>query len=363
MKAIILAGGGGTRLWPVSRKNMPKQVEAIIGDATLLRATYDRIRVGFAPEDIYVTIAEAHADVVRGQLPDLPIDNLVLEPCRRETAAAIGYALSRIAKNDPQATFVTVNSDAFVRDVPEYHRALRAAEQAVQADPTRTVLVGIPPTYPETGYGYIKMGSPAHSVEIGGKSFAVHAVERFVEKPDLVTAEKYLADGGYLWNPTLIVGRIDHFLSLYRSLLPTHALYFDRIAASFGTEDEDETVRSHFARIPAISIDYGILEKAEGMSVMPANFGWADVGHWRAVCDILAPTPEENVVKGRHVGVDSHGNLIYGFGDKLIATAGVRDMVIIDTGDAVLVCAKDRAQDVKKIVGALEEDLELQKYL
>lgn len=363
MKAIILAGGGGTRLWPVSRKHTPKQVEAIIGDDTLLRATYDRVRQGFAPEDIFVATAEAHADIVRAQLPELPADNLIAEPCRRETAAAIGYALLRVAARDPQATFVTVNSDAYVRDVPQYHRVLRAAEQTVNADPSRTVLVGIRPAYPETGYGYIKTGSETATAKVEDADFALHVLERFVEKPDLETAEKYLAEGGYLWNPTLIVGRVDTFLNLYKQHLPTHALYFDRMRDAFGTEDEDEVVRSHFARIPAISIDYGILEKAEGMLALPADFGWADVGHWRAVSEILADNPAANVIKGRHVGIDSESNLIYGYGGKLIATAGIRDMIIIDTGDAVLVCPKDRAQDVKKIVGALEEDLELQKFL
>lgn len=363
MKAIILAGGGGTRLWPVSRKTTPKQVEPIIGEKSLLRATFDRVRRGFAPEDIYVATAESHADLVCAQLPELVDANLVTEPCRRETAAAIGYALLRVAERFPHETFVTVNSDAYVRDVDEYHRVLAAAAKVVEADPAKTVLVGITPSYPETGYGYIKMGGEVMEVESGRSTYAVHAVERFVEKPDLETARKYLAEGGYLWNPTLIVGRVDTFLGLFAKHLPTHALYFDRMRAAFGTEDEDEAVRSHFARIPAISIDYGILEKEEQMVVLPADFGWADVGNWRTVRDILAARPEENIVKGRHVGIESNGNLIYSFSGKLVATAGVCDMIIIETGDALLVCPKDRAQEVKALVGAMEDDLDLQKYL
>src|SRR5688572_6533208 len=295
MKAIILAGGGGTRLWPVSRKTTPKQVEPIIGEKSLLRSTYDRVRKGFDPQDIYVATAESHADLVRAQLPELKEENLVLEPCRRETAAAIGYALLRVAAKHPNATFVTVNSDAYVRDIDEYHRVLRAAEKSVEADPGQTVLVGITPSYPETGYGYIKAGAEALSVLSSGKLYAVSAGERFVEQPALPTAKRYLAEGGFLWNPTLIVGRVDTFLELYKKHLPTHALYFERMAASFGTEDEDESVRSHFARIPAISIDYGILEKEERMRVLPADFGWADVGNWRTVSDILSSAaPGEN---------------------------------------------------------------------
>ncbi len=363
MKAIILAGGGGTRLWPVSRKTTPKQVEPIIGEKSLLRSTYDRIRHGFAKEDIFVATAESQADLIREQLPELPPENLIQEPCRRDTAAAIGYALLKIAERDPHATFVTVNSDAYVRDVEEYHRVLVAAGLAVEKYPDHVVLVGIKPSYPETGYGYIKAGPTAFRTAVDGMEYPVHDVERFVEKPDLATAERYLADGSYLWNPTLLVAKVGHFLSLFREHLPTHALYFDRMREAFGTDDEDETVRAHFARIPAISIDYGVLEKEKRFFVIPADFGWADVGHWRTVRDILATNPKENVVKGRHVGLESDGNLIYGFSGKLIATAGVCDMIIIETGDALLICPKDRAQDVKKIVSQLEDDLDLQKYL
>lgn len=372
MKAVILAGGGGTRLWPVSRRRNPKQVEAIIGERSLLQATYDRVRRGFAPEDIIVSTSREHAPLVAAQLPELPTANLVAEPCRRDTASAIALALLHAAAHDPSEIFVTVNSDAYVRDESEYHRIIRAAGRAAAERPDHVILVGIKPAYPETGYGYIKTGGESLVLESDGRTDRVVAVERFIEKPDKDTAAEYVAHGGYLWNPTLIVGRCDTFLSLYDRHMPEHAAILSKIAAALrggegerGRGEVDRLFEKLSATLPdgrPASVDYGILEKERKLLALPADFGWADVGNWRAVQDIVS-SGDANVVKGSHVGVDSRGNLIYNFSGKLVATAGVSGMIIVATDDALLICPRERAQDVKKIVAELSEKQSLRQYL
>ena len=360
MIALILAGGGGTRLWPVSRKDNPKQIGSIVGGDSMLSTTYYRLRKSFEPQDIFVAASVDHGPAVREQLPEMPADNLVLEPYRRDTAAAIGFALLNVARTRPDETFVVINSDAHVRDADAYHRAIRAADALIRAQPGRTALIGIRPEYPETGYGYIKMGEKSDGLADGHE---VYEVEKFVEKPDLVTAEEYLADGSYLWNPTLIVGSVPGFLGLFAKHLPDHHFLFMKMAEAFGKEGEAQTITAYFERLQKVSIDYGILEKVSGLLVLPADFGWMDIGNWRTVREVMAVAGEKNTVRGKLVEVDSQDNLIFAPEGKLVAAVGLEGMAVIDSGDALLICPLDRAHEVKRLVEMMEGDDELKGYL
>lgn len=356
--ALILAGGGGTRLWPVSRKKTPKQVQPFTDNETLLQKTYHRIEKGFLPENIFIATGNQHCDLVKGQLPQVSAEQFSLEPMRRDTAAAIGLAVLRIYKKDPEAIIVTVNSDAYVKNEKEYLRVLDLARRTVEKNRDHIVLVGINPTYPETGYGYIKMGKMFQETN-GDKIFFT---EKFVEKPDLETAKKYMSAWEYLWNPALFVFNAAYFLSLYEKHLPEMREQFKIIEKSLGTKDEEKTVSEMFEKIKPISVDYGIIEKADKMLVIPADFGWADIGHWRTVKDVLSQNEIDNLVKGSHIGVETKGSLIYNFTDKLVATAGVENLIVVVTDDSILVCSKDQAQGVKKIVEKLEME-GMEKYL
>lgn len=348
--ALILAGGGGTRLWPVSRKKTPKQVQPFTDNETLLQKTYHRIEKGFAPENIFIATGKQHRDLITAQLPQVSDGQFSLEPMRRDTAAAIGLAVLRIYKKDPEAVIVTINSDAYVKNEAEYLRILGLANQTVKKHKDHIVLAGINPTYPETGYGYIKMGKMFKELN-GDKIFYV---EKFVEKPDLETAKKYLSAWEYLWNPALFVFSAEYFLSLYKKHLPEMYERFLAIEKYLGTPEEEKIVEQEFEKIKPISVDYGIIEKAENMLVIPADFGWADIGHWRTVKDVLSESEIDNLIKGSHIGVETKGSLIYNFTDKLIATAGVENLIVVATDDSILICSKDHAQGVKKVVEQLE---------
>lgn len=349
MNVLILAGGGGTRLWPVSRTANPKQLQPFLGKHTLLQKTYLRVRKGFAGKSIFVSTTSTQQRLISRQLPSVPANHYIVEPAKRDTAPAIGLAAAWLAKLDPEATFVTANVDHFIQKESAYHAALKVAEQVVRKHPKAVALLGVNPTYPETGYGYIKMGAPAFRI---AKQEVFH-VDRFVEKPDLATAKEYLKRWEYLWNPAMFVWRAQTLLDLFKRYLPKHYAVLMRIQRNLGTPKQAATIKAEFPKMTPISIDYGIIEKVRQMFVLPVDLGWADIGHWRTVRDVLQAAPGANVIRGKHLGT-AENSLIYSYTKRTIATAGVKDLIIVDMEDALLVCPADRAQDVKKIVDELK---------
>ncbi len=359
MRAVILAGGGGTRLWPVSRKRTPKQVQSFMGGKTLLQATYDRLRRAFSPEHIYISSNIHYLSYLQKQLPRVHRRQYILEPVKRDTAPAIGLAAVTIAKRFPKETMFIANSDYYIKNVLEFARYIKLSDRALRRKPNYTVLVGLKPTYPETGLGYVKISKVAF--EIGEQE--VFYGERFIEKPDLKTAKQYFERWDYLWNTAMFSWRVDHLLELFRKHLPRHFTSLMKIKDSLGTKREASVVRREFHSMPAISIDYGMMEKTKQMLVLPADFDWVDIGHWRTVQEVLAEKKGKSVVAaGRHVSIDSRGNYIYSASGKLIATISVQNMIIVETEDAILVCPRDKAQDVKQLVALLEKR-GLKKYV
>ncbi|MEA1980302.1 MAG: sugar phosphate nucleotidyltransferase [candidate division Zixibacteria bacterium] len=358
MKIVILAGGGGTRLWPVSRKSKPKQIQPFIGNKTLLQKTYDRVKSGYKIKDILISTNYKQYPLISKQLSKIPRENYVLETEKRDTAAAIGLAATYIAKDNPKEVMMLTASDHYIKNEKEFIRISKLAEKIIKEDPKQSVVIGLRPTYPETGYGYIKMNKLYKQYDDDEVFYA----QKFVEKPDLATAQKYAKSWDYLWNASMFSWRADYILSLFKRFLPDHYEILMKIQPALGTKNEKKVVEKEYKKMKSISIDYGIMERTKKIVVIPASFDWADVGHWRAVKDILSKQSKDNVVRGKHVDFDSEGSLIYSYTGKLVATAGLKDMIVVDTEDCLLVCSKDKAQDVKQIVAQLNKK-KMKKYL
>lgn len=352
--ALILAGGGGTRLWPASRRRRPKQLLLLGGDESLLAAAARRAyAVVGAAHTLVVTAADQEAQV-RAALPDLPPDNVIAEPQPRNTAAAVGLGAAVVARREgPDAVMAVLPADPHIGDEAAFQTLVKAAiTEAREA----IVTIGITPTHPETGFGYIRLG-PLRSKAAGTGSVAatvaVHDVGAFVEKPDRPTAEGYLAAGDYLWNSGMFFLTAGRLLEEARRHMPALGAALDATiaAADFGAK-----VREVYPGVPAVSIDYGIMEKAAGIRVIPGAFGWNDVGSWAALHAIRPPDARGNVVVGDAQALDSDGSVVLAeAGAPFVGVVGLRDVVVVATADAILVIPKDRAQDVRLIVEAVKK--------
>lgn len=341
---LVLAGGSGTRFWPLSRRNRPKQFLPLTG-RPLVVETVARLAGLCDPGDVTVICGEAHAEELRSLLPEHR-EGILVEPAARGTAPAIGLAALLARARHPEAILVVLPSDHAIGDVEAFRRAIEgAATIAARGD---LVTLGIRPSRPETGFGYIRVGE-ALSAEP-----SAHRVRAFVEKPDRETAERYLEEGDYLWNAGIFVFRADRILEELAAFAPEVHAALEAIRPSVGTGAFEAAVGEHFPRSPSISIDYAVMEKSRSIAVIPCECGWSDLGTFAALGDLIPADARGNVLSGETVAIDSSRNVVWARPGKPIALVGCEDLVVVDTEDALLVCRRDRAQEVRRVVEALE---------
>ena len=356
MYAAIMAGGSGTRLWPKSRKNCPKQLHVLSGDQTLIQQTVGRLAGVVDNDSIYVIAHQTHLAPIREQLPWLTEGQLVGEPHARNTAPAVGVIAALIGHRDPDAVFVVLPSDHMITREDKFRSVLEAAGQ-IAAEGPNVVTIGIRPTGAETGYGYIEMADDMRSIG----DVAVHSVAAFKEKPNAKQAEEYVSSWKYLWNSGVFVWSARTVMDLYRDHAPEIYKLLLRFQDAIGTADEDRVFHEIYDAFPSISVDYAIIEHASNIKVITSTFGWSDLGSWSSLYDITGTDADKNAVIGEHVGVDTYGCLIHSSG-KLIATVGLDNMIVVDDGDVLLIMPAGRAQDVKTLLDEIKKR-GLGKYL
>ncbi|HEY2821965.1 MAG TPA: sugar phosphate nucleotidyltransferase [Candidatus Acidoferrum sp.] len=363
--AVILAGGRGTRFWPRSRTRTPKQLLNIVGEDTMLEQTVARLRPLVPPERIWTVTNREQAAGVAKQVPPLARQRVLTEPIGRNTAAAIALAAIHVRHaSRGDALMAVLPADHYIAN-PERYRVIVKAALEMAADPKKMVVLGIPPTRPETGFGYVERTGNA----LDAKGFPVYAVRRFTEKPALALAKEYAGSALYQWNAGMFFWRASTFLNNLENYLPKTYAALENLAASIGKKNYDKNLRDIYPTLENISVDYAILEPAtreQGnprVFVIPAEVGWSDIGSWGAVYELLAKRAGDNIFGGSGAGaaIDAEGNFFWS-PKKYVAAIGIKDLVVVETADALLICPRERAQDVGKIVKKLEES-KLQKLL
>jgi mannose-1-phosphate guanylyltransferase len=341
--AVIMAGGSGTRLWPLSRQNMPKQAIRLVGERSMFQHAVDRLHPLFPPERILVVTRAEHALILREQSPQLPAENFIVEPEGRGTAPAIGLAAVHLQQRDPQAVMAVLTADHFIADLGAFQQSLRAAERVAQDG--FLVTLGIQPSGPATGFGYIEQGAAL------GHAFRV---ARFVEKPDLETAKRMIARGDYSWNSGMFIWRVERIMEEFARQMPAFSAQLDGLRGSIDAAGYPAALAALWPQVAKQTIDYGVMEGARDVAVLPVEIGWSDIGSWASLYDVIAPDADGNHWTGPHIAIDTHDSLVYNQ-NRLVATIGVEGLVIVDTPEALLVCPREREQEVRNLVAQLKE--------
>lgn len=358
LHAVIMAGGGGTRFWPRSRRDRPKQFLKLAGERTLLQAAGDRLEAQVPPERTWIFTSASHRDETARQLPHVPTDQIVGEPASRDTAPCVALAAALIARRNPQALMIVTPADHVIEPVQEFRRLLHATEQLAVENPHALITFGIRPTRPSTGYGYIRRGQALPFRQ----GVPVFRVESFREKPDEATAREYLASGNYYWNAGVFAGKASVFLENFAIQKPAMYDGVCKIAASWDQSNRDAIFVEEYSRIEKISFDFAIMEKAPEVLVLEATYHWDDVGSWLALERLYPHDANWNTVQATHCGVDTSNCIIVGDSDNVIATVGLQDLIIVQDGDCFLVADRRMEGDVKKLVEELRRR-GLERYL
>jgi mannose-1-phosphate guanylyltransferase len=357
--ATIMAGGVGTRFWPRSREKSPKQLLEILGRGTMIQNTVKRLEGFVDIHNVLVVTNRTQKAMVMKQLENLPEENILVEPVGRNTAPCIGLAALHAKQIDPSAVMVVLPADHVIQDAAEFKRVLQLAVETAQESGS-LLTIGIKPTHPETGYGYIQMFTE-HGDHNPYAARGVYKVKTFAEKPNIQTAESFIASGDFLWNSGMFIWRVDAILQELQRCLPD--LYFElmKIEPTMGASSYQPMLEKAYGIIRGISIDYGVMEKAEKVYVIPGDFGWSDIGSWDEVYRLSGKDERGNCVTGKVIQKDTSNSYIYS-PEKVVATIGVDDLIIVNTADALLICRRGKSQDVKEISDYLKRK-QMNEYL
>ncbi len=356
LHAVIMAGGTGTRFWPASRSHEPKQLLRLVGDATMLRQTVDRLGDLVPSERCLVITNERLVESARQQLPELPESAIIGEPCKRDTAPCIGLAALVVSQNDPEATMIVMPADHVIRPAEKFQAAIRQAATLVDDSPERIITFGVKPTYPAEIFGYIHRGAPLSAASrVVPDPSAAYAVQQFKEKPDAATAKNYVESGEYYWNAGIFVWRAATILEALRRHQPTMLQHLQTIVDAWDTKERQVVFSRQFAAIKPISIDYAVMEHASNVVVIEAPFEWDDLGGWQSLARLAGTDENGNTVIGRHLGLNTRGTIVRTDDHHLVVTLGLNDCIVVHTANATLVANKHDEEQIRQLVKRLEE--------